>query len=86
MENKWKVIPAEAKSFSLKWVYMPKQHTFSELTQNQRINHFPHTHILTTKLGLKRTLTGERSAHLGWKGQHHGNFLPRSYDLRYFTP
>ncbi len=61
---------------------MPKSHTFSELAQNQRLNHFSHTHILTTKLGLKRTLTSERSMHVGWKGLYPGHFFPRSYDLR----
>jgi len=67
----------------LKWVYQPRNNTFSELHKNTLINHFPHSHILTTKLGLCKTLRGERTALINDFGKTHLRFYPRSYDLRY---
>lgn len=72
------------KNCSLKWTYNIKHNTFSELSKNTKINHFPHSHMLTTKLGLCKTLKGQREALINEAGRAHSQYYPRSYDLRYF--
>ena len=78
----WEVVSTE-QNCMLKWVYNFKYNTFSELPRNSKINHFPNSHVLTTKLGLCKTFRGQRGTLLGEKGLSHTHFYPRSYDLRY---
>ena len=78
----WKVVNDE-KNCTLKWVYHLKHNTYSELSKKTKINHFPNSHMLTTKLGLCKTLNGQRGAMTSAEGKSYLQYYPRSYDLRY---
>lgn len=82
MSKGWKPSVGD-KNCGIQWVYHVKHNTFSELSKNTKINHFPHSHLLTTKLGLSKTLKGQKNALIGDEGHSHSTFYPRSYDLRY---
>lgn len=64
-------------------MYHLKHNTFSQLPKHSIINHFPHSYLLTTKLGLCKTLKGQKAALINPLGNSHSTFYPRSYDLRY---
>ena len=81
LNNGWKLTNNQ-KNCELKWVNQCKHNAFSELSKQTKINHFPHSHNLTTKLGLCKTFSMQRGAFIGDTGMSYTHFYPRGYDLR----